>query len=103
MRPDLLLLDEPFSSLDEDTRRMVADDVYKMIKHEKKTTIIVTHDIEEAISMADKVIIMSKRPSKIIDIIDIKYKNRKSPLEIRKTSEFNYYYNLIWEKFNHEV
>ena len=63
--PDILLLDEPFSALDFETRQLVSDDVYKIIKKEKKTTIMITHDIAEAISMADRVIVLTSRPAKV--------------------------------------
>lgn len=66
--PDILLLDEPFSALDYQSRLAVSDDVYKIIKQEKKSAIIVTHDLAEAISLASKVIVLSERPSKIKNI-----------------------------------
>ena len=77
-KPDILLLDEPFSALDYQTRLSVSDDVYKIIKKENKTTIIITHDIAEAISMAEKVIILTKRPSKIKKIYKIELTNATS-------------------------
>ena len=101
--PDILLLDEPFSALDFDTRLLVADDVYKIIKKEKKTTIIITHDIEEAISIADTVIVMSKRPTKIKKILDIHLTNSSSPIHNRNCQEFNKYYQEIWKVFDHEI
>ena len=103
MRPDILLLDEPFSALDFDTRLIVGDDVYKIIKKEKKSAVIITHDIEEAISIADEVIVLSKRPTKIKRIIDIDYSIKKSPIYYRKTNEFQKYYQDVWEIFDHEV
>lgn len=101
--PDILLLDEPFSALDFDTRLLVADDVYKIIKKEQKTTIIITHDIEEAIAIADTVVILSKRPTKIKKILDIKLTNSISPIHNRTCKEFNKYYQEIWEVFDHEI
>ena len=71
-KPDILLLDEPFSALDYQTRLAVSDDVYKIIKKEKITVIMVTHDISEAVSMADKVIVLTKSPSTIKSIYEIK-------------------------------
>lgn len=97
------MLDEPFSSLDFSTRLKVSDDVYKIIKEEKKTTIIITHDIEEAIAFSEKIIVLSKRPSEIKGIFDIKLTNASTPLGNRNTCEFNKYYNAIWEVFEHEV
>ncbi len=100
-KPDLLLIDEPFSALDYQTRLAVSDDVYNIIKQENKTAIMVTHDIAEAISMADKIVILSKRPSKIKKIIDIKLSNKSNPINNRKAKEFSYYYDLIWKEIDH--
>lgn len=101
--PDILLLDEPFSALDFETRQLVSDDVYKIIKKEHKTTIMITHDIEEAIAMADKVIVLSKRPSIIKKIFNIKLTNASTPLHNRTCKEFNDYYKQIWQEFDHEI
>ena len=73
--PDILLLDEPFSALDAQTRIKVSNDVYKTIKEEKLTAILVTHDISEAISLADRIIILSKRPAKVVKQYEIKFDN----------------------------
>ena len=100
-KPDLLLMDEPFSALDYQTRLSVSEDVYQIIKKEKKSAIMVTHDIAEAISMADKIIILSKRPSKIKKVIDIKLTDKSTPINNRKAKEFSYYYDLIWKEIDH--
>ena len=100
-KPDLLLMDEPFSALDYQTRLSVSDDVYQIIKKEKKSAIMVTHDIAEAISMADKIIILSKRPSKIKKVINIKLTDKSTPINNRKAKEFSYYYDLIWKEIDH--
>ena len=102
-KPDILLLDEPFSALDYQTRLSVSDDVYKIIKKENKTTIIITHDIAEAISMAEKVIILTKRPSKIKKIYKIALTNATSPINNRTCKEFNDYYKTIWQSIDHNV
>ena len=102
-KPDLLLMDEPFSALDYQTRLAVSDDVYKIIKKEKKSAIMVTHDIAEAISMADRVIVLSKRPSIIKNIIDINLTDKSTPINNRKTKEFSYYYDLIWKEIDYHV
>ena len=99
-KPSILLMDEPFSALDYQTRLAVSDDVYKIIKKEKKSVIMVTHDISEAISMADKVIVLSKRPTKIKKIIDINLSNKSTPINNRKAKEFAYYYDLIWKEID---
>ncbi len=95
--PDLLLLDEPFSALDYQTRLIVENDIYNIIKKEKKTAIIVTHDIGEAVAMADKVIVLSNRPASIINVYDIKLNNKIDPMNNRSDSNYNYYVNLIWK------
>ena len=101
--PDILLLDEPFSALDYQTRLMVSDDVYKIIKKEKKSAIMVTHDIAEAVSMSDKVIVLTNRPSKIKNIYDIKLDNKQTPISNRKDPKFKYYYDLIWKDIDFNV
>ncbi len=102
-KPDLLLLDEPFSALDYQTRLAVSDDVHKIIKKENKSAIMVTHDISEAISMADKIIVMSKRPGTIKSIYEIKLENRSNPINNRKAKEFSYYYEKIWKDIDYHV
>lgn len=100
-KPDILLLDEPFSALDYQSRLSVCDDVYKIIKKEKKTTIIITHDVSEAVVMADTVVVLSKRPAKVKKVIDIKLTDAKSPITNRACPEFNDYYKMIWESIDH--
>lgn len=102
-KPDILLLDEPFSALDYQTRLAVSDDVYNILKKEKKSAIMVTHDLAEAISMSDKIIVLSKRPSKIKSIYDIKLDNKSTPIENRKDKKFSYYYDLIWKDIDFHV
>lgn len=82
---------------------MVSDDVYNIIKKEKKSAIMVTHDIAEAVSMSDKVIVLTGRPSKIKNIYEIKLENKKNPMANRKDSKFNYYYDLIWKDIDFHV
>lgn len=96
-KPDILLLDEPFSALDYQTRIIVSDDVFKIIKEEKKTALMVSHDIGEAIAMADKVVVLSNRPAVIKNIYDINMENKGLPSENRKNEKFNEYYNAIWK------
>lgn len=101
LQPDLLLLDEPFSALDYQTRLNVSDDIGKIIRQENKTAILVTHDISEAISMADRVLILSARPAVVKDIIDIKFDlPDRTPLASRNAPEFKNYFNLIWKELN---
>ena len=102
-KPDILFLDEPFSALDYQTRLAVSDDVYKIIKKEKKSAIMVTHDLSEAISMADRVIVLTNRPSKIKNIYEIKLTNKGTPIQNRKAKEFAYYYDKIWKDIDYHV
>lgn len=98
LRPELLLLDEPFSALDYQTRLMVSDDICKKIRSENKTTILVTHDLSEAISLSDKVYVLSKRPAKLAAIFEIKLtKDPNDSLSSRKAPEFQDYFKKIWE------
>ena len=101
--PDILLLDEPTSALDYQTGLLVSNDVYKIIKNEGKSAIMVTHDISAAISMADKVIVMSKRPGTIKSVYDIKLNNKSLPSENRKDKKFSYYYDKIWKDIDYHV
>lgn len=101
--PDILLLDEPFSALDYQARLAVSNDVYNIIKNEKKSAIMVTHDIAEAISMADRIIVLSKRPSIIKNIYQIELTNKSTPIENRKAKEFAKYYDLIWKDIDFHV
>ena len=104
VRPDILLLDEPFSSLDYQTRLAVNDDIYGIIKNEKKTAIMVSHDIGEAVSMSDRVIVLTKRPGVIKSIYNIKFKEgRESPLACRDHEEFKGYFNSIWRDIDVHV
>ena len=96
IKPDILLLDEPFSALDYQSRLSVSEDVYKIIKKEKKTVIMITHDIAEAISLSDKIIVLSKRPSIVKKIYDIKMENKSTPINNRTCKEFSDYYDKIW-------
>lgn len=101
LEPDILLLDEPFSALDYQTRLNVGDDIGKIIRKEKKTAILVTHDLSEAISLADRILILSSRPATIHQTISLSFDNNEfSPLERRNAPEFKTYFNLIWKELN---
>ena len=102
-KPDILFLDEPFSALDYQTRLAVSDDVYKIIKKEKKSAIMVTHDLSEAISMADRVVVLTSRPSTIKNIYEIKLTNKGTPIQNRKAKEFANYYDKIWKDIDYHV
>ena len=91
-----MLLDEPFSALDYQTRLALSDDVYKIIKNEGKTVIMVTHDLAEAISLSDRIVVLTKRPAEVKKIYTIEMEHKSTPINNRKTKEFNIYYDMIW-------
>ena len=99
VKPKILLLDEAFSALDYQTRIMVTNDIYSILRKEKITAIIVTHDISEAISMSDRVLVLSKRPGTIKDIhkIDFEIKNR-TPINCRQSPKFSKYFDVLWKE-----
>ena len=98
LHPDLFLLDEPFSALDFQTRIEVSDDISSIIRNSEKTVILITHDLQEAISLADRVIVLSSRPAHVIRDIPINLTCQgKGVLAARSAPEFNDYFNLIWE------
>lgn len=100
--PSILLLDEPFSALDYQTRLLVSDDVYKIIRNEHKSAILVTHDISEAISMSDQVAILSKRPATIKNIHDIilEMDGERTPIKSRKVPAFQDYFDILWKELD---
>lgn len=105
LKPDLLLLDEPFSALDYQTRLAISDEIGLILKEEKKTAIMVTHDIAEAISLSDRIVILSNRPGRIKEIIEVNltFKTEVSPLKARETPEFKDYFNKIWKELDIHV
>ena len=102
LEPDLLLLDEPFSALDYQTRLSVSDDIWKIIKNEEKTAVLVTHDLSEAVSMADRILVLSARPARILQDVPIRFLelSEDSPMNRRNAKEFKAYFNLIWKELN---
>ena len=104
LKPELLLLDEPFSALDYQTRLNVSDDIGRILRQEKKTAILVTHDISEAISMADRILILSPRPATVQKELSINLSvPDRTPLSSRNAPDFKTYFNLIWEELNHDA
>lgn len=101
LEPKLLLLDEPFSALDYQTRLSVCDDVYQIIKSEKKTAMLVTHDISEALSMSDRIIILSARPATVKDTLVPDFEG-KTPFEKRDDKRFNGLFDYIWRQLKNE-
>lgn len=101
LEPALLLLDEPFSALDFQTRLLVCDDVYDIIKREKKTALLVSHDISEALSMSDRIIVLSSRPAHVKQVLDLDFAG-KTPLAKREDSEFGRHFETIWRSLTNE-
>lgn len=101
LKPDVLLLDEPFSALDYQTRLLVADDIGSIIRKENKTAILVTHDLSEAISLSDKIIILSSRPAKVLKEIDIQIPGKENgSLYVREQPKFGEYFQILWKEMN---
>ena len=100
MKPDILLLDEPFSALDYQTRLKVCDDVYEIIKEENKTVIMITHDIGEACSLANRIVVLSDRPAKIKKIFKINWDKKGTPFQNRMNKEFANYYDMVWKEID---
>lgn len=99
VKPKILLLDEAFSALDYQTRIMVTNDIYSILRKEKITAIIVTHDISEAISMSDRVLVLSKRPGTIKDIHKINFDiENRTPINCRESPKFSQYFNTLWKE-----
>lgn len=103
LSPQILLLDEPFSALDYQTRLNVSDDIGSIIKEREITAILVTHDLSEAISMADRIIVLGTRPASIKKIVPIELTvpGKRTPANARNAKEFPEYFNLIWKEINH--
>jgi NitT/TauT family transport system ATP-binding protein len=105
--PDVVLLDEPFSALDSQTRLALADEITVILRREKKTAILVTHDIGEAVSMAERVIVLSRRPGRVKSDHAIQFATsdgvRPNPLAARNAPEFNGYFNALWQELEVHV
>lgn len=99
--PEILLLDEPFSALDYQTRLNVSNDIGQIIRKEGKSALLVTHDLSEAISLADRIIILTKRPASILQTVPMKFDLKNdTPFNRRNAAEFKDYFNLIWKELN---
>lgn len=98
LKPDILLLDEPFSALDFQTRLNVCDDVHRILKAEQKTAILVTHDIQEAISMSDRIIILSHRPAVVRRVLTLDFAPDLTPFERRESKQFSHYFDIVWKE-----
>ena len=98
--PEILLLDEPFSALDYQTRLAVSADIWRIIRQEGKTALLVTHDIAEAVSMSDRVVVLSARPAVVKTVLDMGALRGLPPLERRSTPESHRYFDLIWKELD---
>jgi NitT/TauT family transport system ATP-binding protein len=105
--PDIVLLDEPFSALDSQTRLALADEIGEILRREAKTVILVTHDIGEAVSMAERVIVLSRRPGQVKSNHAIRFAaadaGRLAPLAARNAPEFNDYFRTLWQELDVHV
>lgn len=99
--PKILLLDEPFSALDFQTRLSVSSDISRIIRQEGKTALLVTHDISEAISLSDRIFVLSARPAVVKSVHDLTKLRGLSPLERRDTEAFHIYFQAIWKELDH--
>ncbi|MBO5348337.1 MAG: ABC transporter ATP-binding protein [Clostridia bacterium] len=99
VKPKILLLDEAFSALDYQTRIMVTNDIYQILRKENITALIVTHDISEAISMSDRVLVLTKRPGTVKNIHKIEFEiDGRTPLNCRESPKFSNYFNILWKE-----
>ena len=99
LKPDILLLDEPFSALDYQTRLEVCDDISSIIRTEKKTAVLITHDLSEAISVADRILILTNRPGRVKGIMEVRFPEEfDRPLSRRNAPEFSSYFNQLWKE-----
>lgn len=98
--PRILLLDEPFSALDYQTRLHVSSDIYRIIREQRKTALLVTHDISEAISMSDRIIVLSRRPAEVKAVFDMGELKKLPPMERRDRPAFSNFFNLIWKELD---
>ena len=99
IRPKVLLLDEAFSALDYQTRLIVTEDIYKILKNENITALMVTHDISEAISMSDRVVVLTKRPATVKKVYNIDFEmEERTPLTCRENLKFSKYFNIMWKE-----
>lgn len=99
--PSLLLLDEPFSALDYQNKLKLEEIIFQLLNQTNKTSVLVTHDIEEAIAMSDRIFLLSERPSTIKYIIEVPQEIRKlPPLEARKHLQFSKLLESIWKELN---
>ena len=104
VRPDLLQLDEAFSGLDSQTRLAVSEDIYSIIKEEEMTALMVTHDIYEALSLSDRIIVLSARPAQVVADYAVPFAaDSIPPMKRREHPEFNRMFERIWKELEIHV
>jgi NitT/TauT family transport system ATP-binding protein len=102
--PDILLLDEPFSALDYQTRLAISEEIWLIIKKERKTAILVTHDISEAVACSERIIVLTNRPAEVKNIHEIYLTcDKRTPISCREAPEFRHYFNKIWKELDVHV
>ena len=102
LKPMLLLLDEPFSALDYQTRLNTADDIGSIIRKEQKSAVLVTHDLSEAVSLADRILVLSARPGRVKCVIPVSFPKEMTALQRRGTNAFKDYFNTLWKEMNED-
>ncbi len=102
LKPELLLLDEPFSALDYQTRLNTSNDIASIIREEQKSAILVTHDLSEAVSLADRILVLTPRPGHLKQVIAASFPKNLTALERRNTNEFRDYFNMLWKEMNED-
>ena len=103
VQPDVFLLDEAFSALDYQTRLAVTDDVYRILKQEEKTALMVTHDISEAVALSDRIVVMTRRPGRVKSLHTLDSLWGLSPMERRDHPDFRLYFNDLWKELDVHV
>jgi NitT/TauT family transport system ATP-binding protein len=97
VNPQVLLMDEPFASIDEQTRRILQDDLLRMWSEERKTVVLVTHSMEEAIYLSDRVVVLSPRPGKVHRVLDVPLPRPREALDVRASGEFARLVDELWQ------
>jgi NitT/TauT family transport system ATP-binding protein len=96
VNPKILLMDEPFGSLDEQTRRLLQEELLRLWEHERKTVVFITHSMDEAVMLGDRVMLMTPRPGRVKEMIDVPLKRPRSR-ELEKSSVFLEVKEYLWE------
>ncbi|MSP67456.1 MAG: ABC transporter ATP-binding protein [Alphaproteobacteria bacterium] len=101
--PEILLLDEPLSALDYQTKLKMEEELVRILQEERKTVLLITHDIAEAVSVSDRVLVCSGRPGRIKAEFDLPFSHGHSPEEARSSPQFNGYFNALWQELEVDV